>query len=419
MASPTPTPLRGSYRQVLRNRQFLSLVVAHTVSMLGTSIAIVALAVLVFQRTSSPLLSALTFTLGFTPYLLGGVLSPRLEHVPARRLMICCDLFQGAGYGVMALPGLPVAAVLGVLALGSVAAPIFAGTRAALLPELLGEGDGFVLGRSVLRVISQTSQILGLALASGLLLLIPARDVLILVAATSACSALLIRLGIKAHRPAHPAGGPVAGSRGLRAVFNGSRRRLLVLEWVIPMAAIAPEALAVPYVRKLGLPAASAGLLLWAAPAGAVLGELLTVRLLGPAGRARAVLPLAAATLLMPIGFIVQPSLLVAGALLLLSAAGSGYTLGLDQLLLAATPPALRRRVLSVSTSGLMFWQGVGFAVAGGAAELVPIRIAIPAISVIGLIALASLAAGLGRRPAPPPSPETPQLEPMPGGAGR
>src|SRR5450755_2199085 len=362
MNSRAPTPARGSYRQVLRNRQFLSLALAHTASMLGTSIAVVVLAVLVFQRTSSPLLSALTFTLGFAPYLLGGALSPRFERVPARRLMIACDLFQGTGYAVMALPGLPVAAVLAVLALDSVAAPIFAGTRAALLPELLGDGDGFVLGRSVLRLISQSSQIAGLALASGLLLVMPAHDVLVLVAATCACSALLIRLGVKANPPLQQEA--VDGGRGLRAAFAGGRRPLLVLGWIVPMAAIGPEALAVPYVRKLGLPAASAGLLLWAAPTGAVIGELLTVRLLGPAGRVRAVLPLAAATLIAPVGFVLQPSLLVAGLLLLLSTAGYGYTLGLDQLLLAATPPPLRCRVLSVSTSGLMFWQGLGFALA-------------------------------------------------------
>jgi len=248
----------------------------------------------------------------------------------------------------------------------------------------------------VLRVISQSSQIVGLALATALLLLMPAHAVLLLVAATSACSALVIRLGLRAHAPVHADGATtLAASGGLRAVFTTSRRRLLVLGWAVPMAAVAPEALAVPYVTKLGLSAASAGLLLWAAPTGAVIGELLTVRLLGPAGRVRAVLPLAAATLIMPIGFIAQPGLIVAATLLLLSCAGSGYTLGLDQLLLAATPPPLRRRVLSVSNSGLMFWQGLGFGLAGAAAELVPIRIAIPTISVIGLIALSRLASGL------------------------
>jgi len=92
----------------------------------------------------------------------------------------------------------------------------------------------------------------------------------------------------------------------------------------------------------------------------------------------------------------------------LLSCAGVGYTLGLDQLLLEATPPPLRRRVLSVSTSGLMFWQGLGFGLAGAGAELEPARIVIPTISIIGLVALMRLAPGLRRGPAIRSSSETP-----------
>lgn len=67
------------YGQVLGERQFAFLAVAHTVSLLGSTMATVALAVLVFQRTSSALLSALTFTVSFTPYLVGGLLASRLE----------------------------------------------------------------------------------------------------------------------------------------------------------------------------------------------------------------------------------------------------------------------------------------------------------------------------------------------------
>jgi hypothetical protein len=388
MVDAAPGVARSGYRDVLAHREFGAIAAAHTVSLLGTTVANVALAVLVFQRTASPLLSSLTFTLGFTPYLLGGLLAAHLDHVPPRRLMVTCDLVQGACYLAMTVRGLPVAALLALLAAGSVPAPVFSGTRAGLLPVLLGDGEGFVLGRSLLRVIAQTSQVLGLALGGALLLVLAPRAALLLVAATCAASAVAIRAGVRAH-PAVPAAAREGGRGGLREVFaDRERTRLLLLGWVVPLAAVAAEALAVPYVVTLGLPPGSAGLLLWAGPVGAIAGELLTLRLLGPAARARAVLPLATLVLAVPLGFAAQPALPLAALLLGVSSAGFGCALGIDALLLARTPPAQHRRTLAVASAGLMFWQGLGFAVAGAAAELLAPRVVIPAISAAGLLAL-------------------------------
>ena len=385
MTSPLASRQQIGYRQVLAVRQFAFLAVAHTVSLLGSTVATVALAVLVFQRTGSPLLSSLTFTVSFTPYLLGGLLASRLEHVPPRRLMVLCDVVQGISFLALAVPGLPVAGLLGLLAVGSIPAPVFSGTRAGLLPGLLGDGEGFVLGRSVLRLISQTSQILGLAVGGALLLLITPRAALLVVAATCAGSAVLIRAGLSSQHHAAPVQ-TLRPRLGLRPVFaDPQRRALLVLGWLVPAAAVATEALAVPYVVSLGLPAASAGLLLWAAPAGAVTGELLTVRLVPAARRINSVLPLTFLVLAVPLAFALHPPLPLAALLLLLSTAGFGYTLGLDQQLLDATPPELHRRTLTVSTAGLMFWQGAGFAIAGAAAEVATPQAVIPVLSLLGL----------------------------------
>ncbi len=385
MTSPLVSRQQIGYRQVLAVRQFAFLAVAHTVSLLGSTVATVALAVLVFQRTGSPLLSSLTFTVSFTPYLLGGLLASRLEHVPPRRLMVLCDVVQGISFLALAVPGLPVAGLLGLLAVGSIPAPVFSGTRAGLLPGLLGDGEGFVLGRSVLRLISQTSQILGLAVGGALLLLITPRAALLVVAATCAGSAVLIQAGLSSQHPAAPVQ-TLRPRLGLRPVFaDPQRRALLVLGWLVPAAAVATEALAVPYVVSLGLPAASAGLLLWAAPAGAVTGELLTVRLVPATRRINSVLPLIVVVLAVPLAFALHPPLPLAALLLLLSTAGFGYTLGLDQQLLDATPPELHRRTLTVSTAGLMFWQGAGFTVAGAAAEVATPQAVIPVLSLLGL----------------------------------
>ena len=57
----------------------------------------------------------------------------------------------------MALPGMPVPVMLVLLAVKGTIDPIFAGVRAASLPELLGD-EGFPLGRSLLRLVSQNAQ---------------------------------------------------------------------------------------------------------------------------------------------------------------------------------------------------------------------------------------------------------------------
>ena len=88
---------RASYRGVLSVREFRSLFVAQIVSVLGNVIAMVALAVLVYDRTHSSLLSALTFTLGFLPFLVSGTLLAGLvDRLPARRTLVCCDLVSAS-----------------------------------------------------------------------------------------------------------------------------------------------------------------------------------------------------------------------------------------------------------------------------------------------------------------------------------
>ena len=48
---------------------------------------------LVYQRTSSPLLSALTFAIGYLPWLLGGpVLSALADRLPRHRVLIGTDV---------------------------------------------------------------------------------------------------------------------------------------------------------------------------------------------------------------------------------------------------------------------------------------------------------------------------------------
>jgi hypothetical protein len=276
---------------------------------------------------------------------------------------------------------------------------VFQGARAASLPDVLG-GEGFALGRSLLRMVAQTSQIWGFALGGVLLTVLSPRPLLLLDAASFLASAVLLRVGTR-ERPARadpPAGVPrrsVARDSlaGVRLALGSARLRpLLLFYWLPPMFTVAPEALAAPYVARLGRSPAAVGLLLAAAAAGSVAGMLTAGSRLSPSGRRRFMVPLATWTFVPLLCFVARPGLLPTVALLALSGLGWAYSIGLDQRLLEATPEHLRGRTLSLATSGLMLANGLGFAAAGAAAEFATPRAVIVASSLAGLLVVALLA---------------------------
>ena len=397
-----PAPARQhriGYLDVLAHGEFRAMLAAHVLTMVGSVTAQAALSILIYQRTRSPLLSALTFAFAFLPYLLGGtLLSSVADRFPSRRVLVACDLASFALVAAMAVPGLPIPALLALqLGVGTVA-PIFNGTRAASLAEILS-GPGYVLGRSALRLVAQGAQVGGYAAAGLLLLVMPAQAVLLVDAATLLASAALLRFGTR-RRPARGGGARRSLVRdsvaGLRAVLGMPRlRSLLLFGWLAPAFTIAPEALAAPYVADLTGSPARVGVLLAAIPAGMVMGEPLAARLLPPAARARLIVPLAAAARSRGAGAARRPRVPVAAALLAVTGACYAYALGLDHLVLEATPEPLLGRVLTVSTSGLMVSQGAAFALAGAAAEAAAPHVVVTASAVAGLVTVGFLGRGL------------------------
>lgn len=98
----------GRYGDALRIGQFRALFCAVSLSITGTSVTAVALTVLVYQRTSSPFLSSLTFALGFLPYLIGGVfLSALVDRIAPSLLLTGCDLGCAVLVAAMAWPEHP------------------------------------------------------------------------------------------------------------------------------------------------------------------------------------------------------------------------------------------------------------------------------------------------------------------------
>lgn len=406
LSSPPPDRLSSRSRGVVRvaavgRRAVIS--GCASCRCLGPALRRVALTVLVFERTGSTVLSASTFTVSFLPYLIGGaLLSGSAERLPVRRTLVLCDLVSAAGFAVMALPGLPVVALLALDFAAGLASPVFAGARAALLPEVLGAGPRYVLGRATVRMVSQGAQVLGLAVDGLLLAAVGARWALAVNALSFAASALVLRLGVRFRPATRAAAGSVVSDslRGVRGVLSHPDvRRLLLLRWLIPACAVAPEALAAAYVASLHLASRAAGWWLCAVPAGMVLADLLGGRLIRPARQRQLVLPASLLTLAPLLAFAVHPG--AALALPLLAVVGLGYVqaLGLDAILLATVPPDLQARALAVDTAGLMVLQGVGFLLWGAVAAVLPLGWTVAAAGPCGLAVVLALAPAALRVP--------------------
>jgi MFS family permease len=385
-------PERARYGRVLAVREFRAVFAAHVLSMLGVIVSEIALSVLVYDLTRSPLMSALAFAVGFLPYAVGGtVLASVADRFPARRVLVTCDLVCAGCVALMTLPGAGIGVLLTLRCGLAVVAPVFSGTRMATLADVLGDGDLFVLGRSLLRIVAQSSLLVGYGLGGLLLTVAPPRHALLITVGTFLASAALLRFGTR-RRPARAR--DRADSRpGARRLLADRRVRVLLLVfWLPAMFSVVPEALAAPYADTLGAGSTGLGLLMCALPVGTVAGELYAGARLGPAARERIALPLLCLTLLPYLGFALHPGLGFSLLLLLLSGAGSAYTLGLDQWFVRAVPEELRGRAMTLLSAGLMTIQGVGMALAGVAGQFLGVRAAVVAAGVLGTLCCGGLA---------------------------
>ncbi len=401
----TDHAVSGRFRDPLASSEFRALFGAFMVSMPGSIVAGLALTVLVYRQTTSALLSALTFAVTLIPYLFGGtLLSGLVDRIPARRLLVGCDLLSSGLVAVMVLPATPLPALFALLFGVSVLAPLSAGTRGGMLPEILPP-SAVLPGRSLIRMVAQGAQIAGYAVGGGLLAVMSPRQVLAVEVCTFLASALIQRVFL-ASRPArgHTEKSLAGDSmQGLGEILrNGPLCRVLLLNWVTAFLLVAPEALAAPAVAERGDPGSAAGWWLAAAPVGTVIGELAGIWLIPADWRVRLTTPLIVGGFVPLLFFVVHPSLVTALVLLAICGLFGVYMLSLDQLLLDVTPPDMLSRAYTVNSSGLMALQGIGFAVAGVLGELVSADATIAITGAVGLLSVVALSGWRAktRRPA-------------------
>jgi MFS family permease len=206
-------PARATFRDVFGLAEFRALWTAQLLSVAGDQLARVALTVLVYDRTRSALLAAMTFAASVVPMFVGGMtLAGLADRLPRRGVMIGADVTSGALVAVMAVPGVPLAALIVLLAVVTMVGALFLAARSAIYPDIL-HGDRYVLGTAVTVTTLQFAQVAGFAaggLAVGFLGL---RGALLTDAGTFAASAAITRIWVRA-RPGPGRPGPEPGRPG-------------------------------------------------------------------------------------------------------------------------------------------------------------------------------------------------------------
>ncbi|MET9020247.1 MFS transporter [Actinopolymorpha sp. NPDC004070] len=387
----TDGPAQTGYRGLLRDHEFSGLFVADVTSRIGSQLGKFALAALVYERTRSAALAAVTFAVTYLPGLLGGpVLSTLADRLPRRGILITCDVVRAVLTALIALLGDHVPLALALLLLAEFFRVPFGAARTAILADVL-PAERFAAGNALVATSQQAVQVIGFAAGGFVVVLIGSPAALGVNALAYAVSAVLLAVFVLPRpAPARPAGArqPILRDtwQGLRVVRDTTRMpSLFCLLFLGPTVLATAEGLALPLAAELGLGDQGAGILLAAAPLGSAVGLLAVGRMPAPA-RERLVAPGAVAVgMCVAAAGLAGPSVLVVAALLLAGLA-MGHVAQLQAAIVGLVPAGARGRVIGLANTALQFGQALALLLAGVIAQATSSR---------GVLVGAGVAAGL------------------------
>jgi MFS family permease len=425
----TAAPARATFRDVFAIAEYRALWIAQMLSVTGDQLARVALTVLVYDRTRSSLLAAVTFAASVIPTFIGGLtLSGLADRLPRRQVMVGADLASGILVAAMVVPGTPLAVLIILLVAVTMVGALFMAARSATYPEIL-DGDRYAIGSAITMTTSLSAQVAGFAAGGFMVAFLGVRVSLIADAATFGASALIVRTWVRA-RPVPPARPPAAQQRpagarrsrrgrhrkpgplsgilaGLQLVFgNPALRTPMLFGWLCAFYEV-PSGVATPLATAVGGGAATIGLILASQAFGSAAGVLGFSRLVSAAQRARWTGPLAIAASVSLLPFAADPSLIAVLVLLAASGMFSCYQIAANAAFVQATPPEQRSQAFGIAQGGISLGQGIAIIIAGAAAEHAAPSSVIAAAGGIGALCAAALAlttARAERQPAAQPA---------------
>ena len=384
-------PPRATFRDVFAVREFRALWFSEILSVAGDRLALVALTLLVFKHTGSPLLTAMAYAAGYVPWVIGGLfLGTVADRRPRRSVMVVCDVVRTVLIAAMAVRGVPIGVLVALLFAATMFAPPFESARAAITPDIV-PGELYPLGAAVIQTTFLAGQVLG-AVGGGLTVaFIGVRPALVIDAATFVLSALFIGLGIRS-RPAaaKPEGGQSSALAQVREGFgllfsDQALRTLLLFGWLVAFYTI-PEGVAAPYATRLGGGPIAIGLVLASTVFSTMIVTPLFTRLVRPRRRLAWMGPLAVLTCATLVLTALRPGLDASLVIFSLSAACGVYQIAANTAFVVRVPNERRAQAFGIANMGVIVGQGAAFVAAGAAAEWVSPAVVIAVGGGIGAV---------------------------------
>ena len=401
----TEQAAKTSFRDVFAVGEFRALWLAQLLSVVGDQLARVALTILVYDRTRSALLAAITFVVSIVPTFVGGLtLAWLADRYPRRQVMIVCDVLRCGLVLIMALPRVPLAALVALLFVVTLTGAPFTSARAAVFPDVLA-GDKYVMGTAVTLTTYQFAQVLGFGVGGTVVGFFGVRTSLLVDAVTFAGSALILRAWVRPRpAPASAEGGGTGPRSRLAGIAAGARLVFASPALCLPMlfgwlAAFynAPEGVVTPLAADLGGGAAAVGVILAANALGETVGAIVFSRFVAAATRLRFIGPLAVGSCAVLLLFALRPGLFASLAILAASGVFACFQLVANAAFVTAAPQEQRSQAFGLAQGGMSLGQGAVMIAAGAAAQHVAPERVITVCGAVGTVMALAIAMAWAR----------------------
>ncbi len=394
-SDPQSAASRGQgVRHAFAVREFRGLMLAQIASEAGDQIARVAIALIVLSQTGSALLAAATFAVSFVPTFLGAaLLGPIADRFSRRGLMLGADIGRAITIGLLALvaiPGTPLWLLFVLLFVAELFTPVFDSARSASIPDMLNDPTLVTSGMGLSRSLHLSNQAVGLVLGGVIVQVTSARSALCIDAFSFLVSFVLLFVFLR-KRPS-----ALSSTQSVVVLLNdlvegwtllmsdASRRALVLLGWGMALAVVAPEAVALAYVRDEGLGDAWGGVLMATVIAGAAVGSIVVVNR-PTRSQVDSLLPLAIAVCLPLLVTGLEPPIIVLIVLWACSGFAQAFLVPLMSFTTLLTRNEHRGRVVGIASAGFAALSAVGYLLAGAIADLTSPAFAVVVMAVIGL----------------------------------